>query len=325
MSIGRRIGWMYPIFAVLATAVPVSAESPAKIQPVTFWPFERCEDNTTILDAMKSDCNGQLIGARIVDAGYDGRALSFDGIDDAVIIDRSDNLLTGDTWSVSFWFRRFPQSPGGESRLRVMLAVGDAENLSINAVRGESDQLHIRINESQRNFDFPFDMGWHHMVVVRDSDKVSMYVDRKLLGSLDADTVSPAPLRLGHDGTEPHPSRHFNGLLDEMQVFDHALTQAQIAGMYELDPPVVSMPFIAGRFGGELGYDYFRIPSVVTVPTARFTPYSGSGSKARSHGSPTPTSAVWRNRAKHQASHGMKTRSWWSYRRSTGIRSTIRT
>jgi sialidase-1 len=108
-------------------------------------------------------------------------------------------------------------------------------------------------------------MGWHHMAVVRDKNKVSMYVDKKLLGSLDAGTVSPAPLRLGHDGTDAHPSRHFNGLLDEVQVFDQALTQAQIDAMYDLDPPVVSSPFIAGNFGGDPRYGLFRIPVVITA------------------------------------------------------------
>ncbi|MEZ6190990.1 MAG: exo-alpha-sialidase [Phycisphaerales bacterium] len=261
----HSFGWVCAILSVWTVTLSVTAKTPERIQPATFWPFERCENNTTVLDAMRSGHNGQLIGATVVDAGYSGRALSFDGIDDSVVIDNSDDLLTGDTWSVSFWFRRFPQSPGGESRLRVMMAVGDARNFSISAVRGEVDELYVRINESDRGFEFPFDMGWHHVVVVRDSDKLHVYVDRKPLGSIDADTITPAPMHLGHDGTEPHPSRHFNGLLDEVQIFDRALTPIQIAGMYELDPPVVSVPFIAGNFGGDPRYGLFRIPVVITA------------------------------------------------------------
>ena len=246
--------------------VPVVGAEAKRPRPVCFWPLERVEDNTIILDAMQSGGNGRLMGARVVEAGYDGRALTFDGKDDAVLIAKAGNeLFTGETWSVSFWFRRFAQTPGGESRLRVMLAVGDAENLSINAVRGDADQLHIRINESQRNFDFPYDMGWHHMVVVREGGTVSMYVDGTLLGTLAADTVAAAPLRFGHDGTDAHPSRHFNGLLDEIQVFDQALAPTQIDGMYGLKPPAVSIPFIAGNYGGDLRYGLFRIPVSLTA------------------------------------------------------------
>lgn len=256
---------MFFVAVVCLNVIPAASARGPKPQPVCYFPFERCEDNTTVLDAMRSGHDGTLIGARVVEAGYKGRALTFDGVDDAVLIENGENLLTGDTWSVSFWFRRFPQSPGGESRLRVMLAVGDARNFSINAVRGQADELYIRINESDRSFDYPFDMGWHHIVVIRDGDTARIYIDRKLLGSLDDDTVSPGPLHLGHDGTDPHPSRHYNGLLDELMIFDHALTEAQVSEMYDLDPPTVSVPFISGRFGGDLGYEYFRIPAVVTA------------------------------------------------------------
>ena len=245
---------------------PIISAQAKQLQPVCYWPLERVEDNTIILDAMQAGGNGRLMGARVVEAGYDGRALTFDGKDDSVLIAKAaNNLFTCDTWSVSFWFRRFAQTPGGESRLRVMLAVGDAENLSINAVRGDADQLHIRINESERNFDFPYDMGWHHIVVVRDGGTVGMYVDGVLLGTLDADAVAAGPLRFGHDGTDAHPSRHFNGLLDEIQVFDQALTLEHIQGMYELEPPAVSIPFIAGNYGGDPRYGLFRIPVSLTA------------------------------------------------------------
>ncbi len=233
--------------------------------PVAYWPFERCEDNTHVLDAMRHKHDGQLFGATVVDAGYQGRALSLDGVDDVVVIDNSEALFTGKTWSIAYWFRRFPQAPGGNSMLRNMIAVGDAEDFSISAVRGDKDQIYIRINESQKAFDFPFDLGWHHLVAVRDSDTVYLYVDGKQLGSLPGDVVRSQPLRLGHDGTDAHPVRHFNGLLDEVKVYDYALTPEQVASMIELNPPTVSVPFISGDFGGDLGYAYFRIPAVVTA------------------------------------------------------------
>jgi len=101
-------------------AVSVEAVGMPPVQPAAFWPCERLVENSLILNAMRSGHNGSLRGARIVEAGYHGNALSFDGKDDSVSIEHAEKLLTGDSWSVSFWFRRFPQSPGGESRLRTI-------------------------------------------------------------------------------------------------------------------------------------------------------------------------------------------------------------
>ncbi len=248
-------------------AVTTTASGADLPPPVAFWPFERCEDGNKVPDAMRSGHDGQLIGGtKLVDSGYEGRALSFDGKDDAVLIEKAEDLLTGPTWTVSLWFLRYPQSAGGESKLRTILAVGDARNLSINAMPACSSQMRVRLNQSEQAFDVPFDMAWHHLVAVRADDKVGLYIDGKLLGSMPADTVSPGPLHLGHDGTEAHPSRHFNGMIDEVQVFDQALSPQQIASMYELVPPQVSEPFTAERVGGELGYHSFRIPCLLTAP-----------------------------------------------------------
>jgi sialidase-1 len=250
------------MIALIWIATSVCADWPT---PKAFWPCERTEGNSQVRDAM-GQYDGVLTGGtEIVEAGYDGRALSFNGSDAGVIIEDSEHLLAGDEWTVSLWFCQFPQSDNTGSTQRVMIASSDAQNFSLNATRLGMNQLNVHLGEHERYYDFPFDMGWHHAVVVRDSDVVELFVDGVTLGSFPAGDVEPARIHLGHDGSSRHPMRHFNGILDEVLVFDKPLSSDTIASMYELRPPFVSEPFTGGVVGGQLGYHTFRIPSLLTA------------------------------------------------------------
>jgi hypothetical protein len=74
---------------------------------------------------------------------------------------------------------------------------------------------------------------WHHVVAVYDGTTISIYLDGRLDGSV-ATTVAPADgtasLKLGARGDDA--GTRLSGLLDEVAVYDHALTADQVARHY---------------------------------------------------------------------------------------------
>ncbi|MFH1370217.1 MAG: LamG-like jellyroll fold domain-containing protein [Planctomycetota bacterium] len=77
------------------------------------------------------------------------------------------------------------------------------------------------------------DGRWHHVAGVYDGAKMYLYVDgvldvsQEALGTIDSST---APVYIGDNAQEQ--GRYFNGLLDELVIFDHALNADDIKQVY---------------------------------------------------------------------------------------------
>jgi hypothetical protein len=74
---------------------------------------------------------------------------------------------------------------------------------------------------------------WHHVVAVYDGTTISVYLDGRLDGSA-VTTVAPtdgaASLKLGARGDDA--GTRLSGMLDEVAIYDHALTADQVARHY---------------------------------------------------------------------------------------------
>ena len=78
------------------------------------------------------------------------------------------------------------------------------------------------------------DNKWHHVVVAHDrSDKATFYVDKVLKASISiagvGDIDTTFPLAIGADGKGNY---RYEGLLDELQVFDYAMPANDVAILY---------------------------------------------------------------------------------------------
>jgi len=85
--------------------------------------------------------------------------------------------------------------------------------------------------------DVPGDVGlvdgrWHHLAATFDGSMLKLYADGKLAarGTLALDTVG-TELNVGRS-PGPQYSEHFDGLVDELRVYDRALTMEEIAALY---------------------------------------------------------------------------------------------
>jgi lysophospholipase L1-like esterase len=104
---------------------------------------------------------------------------------------------------------------------------------------------------------------WHHVVALRNTTHLSIYVDGSLESSISktygAGFSSSALLEMGHLGT----GNHYDGVLDEVAIYNRALTSDEIEHNYQVglqgngiySPEIVSTPLTNRTFIGFL-YTY---------------------------------------------------------------------
>jgi len=171
-------------------------------------------------------------------SGQVDQAFSFDGIDDYVEIpdDSSLNLGTGD-FTLEAWINA---DQNQESFPSILSNRGDDEfngflfGLSLwdQAVEGS---LFIQI-EGTNYIPCSTDLrgtGWHHVAVTRTGSSITFYIDGSQDGTASSskDLDSAGDMWIGWDEAKPSTTP-FNGLIDEVAVYDRALHVSEISNHY---------------------------------------------------------------------------------------------
>lgn len=82
---------------------------------------------------------------------------------------------------------------------------------------------------------------WHHIALVREGGNLHGYHNGEYINTLthrcrQLDLQTETPLHFGKCLLEEEPRRHFRGMLDEMRVFDRALSSEDIWELYQMFP-----------------------------------------------------------------------------------------
>jgi hypothetical protein len=187
------------------------------------------ESNGTVaMDASGSANNGTVSGAAWTTAGKFGAALAFDGVNDLVTVNDAANLdlttdLTLEAWvystAASGWRTAIlKETPTG---LAYALYAHDnapqpAAYLSIDGDQSVAGTAVLASNT------------WSHLAATYDGSAIRLYVNGQLVGTRPtsgAVAVSSGLLRIGGNGVW---GEYFSGRLDEIRIWDHARTPAQI-------------------------------------------------------------------------------------------------
>ena len=182
---------------------------------------------TTALDASGNALNGAISGATW-STGRNGGALAFDGVDDWVTVD--DNpLLDVTRLTVSAWIRPTVRTPwmtvlmkeAPDTLAYALYANNDAsrpagEILVNGVIRIATGTAAIATN------------AWTHLAYTYDGANMRMYVNGVLVRTVARTgniTASTGPLRIG--GNEVW-GEFFTGLIDDVRVYNRALTLAEV-------------------------------------------------------------------------------------------------
>lgn len=254
----RKVGLALLVVAVALSLGLVAAPVGASTVPglVGLWHLDE-SSGTTAYDSTVNGNDGTLLPSSsppIWVYGKFGKALSFDGDEDCVQLPASNSILNTNTFTVEAWFRtsvnHVPYG-GNEGRI-VNLHWKDTESTAV-SLYVEQGKIGLLYHPGSMNHQWVkydvnyYDHVWHHIAVTYDATTYKLYYDGSMVKS-EANSFGGFGTYPGYLGTYNSSGRFFDGLIDEVRIWNIALTADQIAlsakGSVTWLPPVTNDAFI---------------------------------------------------------------------------------
>ncbi len=227
-----------------------------------YWSMDEGTGQTA-WDSSGSNNNGTLGTGSSVDVsdpawaqqGKVGGALSFDGVNDYVKLPKNFDSLT-DT-SVEVWFQYVTVS----TRTELVAFYKDSNNL-ITLYVDEIGKKVALYNKKEATVgsiisDNAVTAGtWYHVVVILGSGGMKMYINGILQTQTSAVTTTPAdiaPHIADMIGTRISVYGFWSGLIDDVRIYNRALTAAEVRYHYNRGAPVALWKFEEGE--GQTAFD----------------------------------------------------------------------
>lgn len=202
---------------------------------VGHWTFDNVDMNwSAVNEALDRSGNGNdgnvtNFGQEGVTSGKIGQALDFDGSDDYISID---DTVFGDRngRSFSFWVNTslsqngavFGTNGGGSFDIAVM-ATGQVRFHPVSSNYANTPTSVVTANT------------WHHVAVVLTSNTTDIYVDGVVQSLSDVGSPDTSTLNLSTEGKIGQSIwRTYDGKLDDVRIYDRALSTSEVMQLYEL-------------------------------------------------------------------------------------------
>ncbi len=225
-----------------------------------YYTFEKDDSRPDVLvnyaEQTLDRCNGQL-GENNIPATKptwaEGRwrqktALQFNRSQkQLVIVPGEEDLYINGPITISLWIKCPDQVAGGQL---FGCRSNDVMNYQLTFILWNSNQdaLHFyryKRDSKQgpaRSKEISPDRNWQHIVVTHDNETLQFFINGKLFNSRDYKSLHnpiPAELLIGAARNyQSDMSRNmFNGIMDELMIFERVLTSAEIQEMYEKGKP----------------------------------------------------------------------------------------
>ncbi len=226
----RKLIYLISFVLILGIAGNASAEL------VAYWTFDEGSGDI-VYDSSGNDNNGTINGATWGTGKY-GNALHFNGQDNYVEVPTSDSLEITPNVTIAAWINWIDAGDGWLGIMANGQQNGPWENYGLFVNRGgrylyftlSLDGGHV--TQSTPNNAIEPD-EWLHACATWDGSDARIYVNGEMLleQAQTGELVPPGlPLRIGHrDGS----SHYYNGIIDEVRIYNHALTEVEILAAME--------------------------------------------------------------------------------------------
>ena len=264
--------------------------------PIAYWAFDEVLAGGTITPDALERYDGTVSGATLTSGGQGmfGEALLFDGDDDYVLPGVLPELVNPSEFSISLWFRRMVDhsGEGAETNHGVNnVLIAQSSNLANDnlEIGTEGNALEIYIDTDELGgpiapLNQPASIQnetWHHFVLSYDShdpSEVKLYMDGTLVsehdeygGLLVSSDISPFAIGLSRPGSSAWGA--FEGMIDDVAVWDAALDSQHIAALFAGTSPLEVSGYadlisldLQNAMQHENTTAYVRIPFTVSDP-----------------------------------------------------------
>jgi hypothetical protein len=221
-----------PALQTAPTTSPLASIRPEELRRglVLYFSFDNIQ-GARVVDESGSGNHGTINGIIYSTNGVVGQAVVFNGIKAFIQVPKTPSLNLNGPLTMSAWVK--PESTEGFTSVLAKeynfkgyhLSIdGGAMRASVSGSKGISGSIPVR--------------QWTHLVAVCTSSNLLQYINGKLVNTADATTPQDSSTDL-YLGCWMHPvkgpSRFFNGLLDEVRIYNRALSDEEVRHLYELN------------------------------------------------------------------------------------------
>ncbi len=236
------------VSVVLSTAVQASLNDGL----VAYYPLNGNAD-----DSSGNNLHGIAYGVMPTQDrfGLSNSAFAFDGQDDYIIAENRDGLFNLTSyWTLSAWVKPLvPSSQWHENPIVIKRTYGTTNDSYALAWGCAMEDIQLTnvfqtgLERASDDKDFPLRSNshepcqWYHVVGTYNNNSIKIYVNGQLEGSEKIGSVIPyvgsTPLTIGYFPYTESGSFSFNGLIDEVRIYNRALSDSEVTQLYNVPEP----------------------------------------------------------------------------------------
>jgi hypothetical protein len=194
---------------------------------VLYYSFHADADHGIVVDISGNGYNGQLHGAECAKDKILGGTVSFDGIDDYISIP--------DIYMEEFTFSAWVKTATEDLNNRRIFLLNEGDHhYTLEGNTGEGVSVYIADGKDFNEYDWHFAGDtWTHISVTYDGYTLGIYRNGRLteVGHTQGSGVS-GTLFIG--GTDLHNGDFWHGMIDEVALFDRALTEEEVGQLFSM-------------------------------------------------------------------------------------------
>jgi hypothetical protein len=206
---------------------------------IAYWRFDEGSGGVAA-NEVDANANGTIEGATWEVAGKLGAALRFDGVNDRVSLPGSFNI-TGNAFTIALWFNADDFDIIDGRLISKAQGTAEADHLwMLSTIQDGATFLRARLSTQGTTHTLFGDNGtlstqqWVHAALVYDGSELRLYQNAVLVGSQAQsgalDTDSGLGVAIGNQPSGAG-SKPFDGLIDEVRIYNRALSAAELAAL----------------------------------------------------------------------------------------------
>ena len=197
---------------------------------VAWWKFDEA-NGTVAYDSSGNDLDGTTNGNPPWVSGKIGGALSFNGSNQFVSLPAIPKIAGSVAKSLCFFHK--PES----NVQRSIVSLGSASNNKRFCIFQDSNNKYRFVGHSNDLFfDVTMNLLWQHVAAVYETNLLKFYIDGSLAEEesiIGLNTSAEDHGRIAKNSS-PKSDEYYKGLIDEVRIYDRALTAAEVQALYNM-------------------------------------------------------------------------------------------